>query len=340
MLIRHRKVFHLAALLDLPPVTIIGHLHALWHTVLEQQEDGDLSAWENRMIAQAAAYTGDADHFVTQLQTAKWLDDKVVHDWLDYTGRYLTNKYRRSNPRKLKSIFARHQTGSKPGLSPAKVRPKPDNLTNLTNLTEPDLTRPTKPTEPTIFPSAERLPLGAVTGVKEKILKKPKRLEGRTNDTWDAYAAAYQLRYGIEPIRNGSTNGMLAKFLTRIPLAEAPAVAAFYVTHNGQFYVTKRHPVNLLLADAEGLRTQWATGVKATSREAKNAEFQDNLVGQVDRVNRILEERTERRCKSSNGLPCEEAPIPGSSYCQSHKDFYAGIRARMATTDSVGEARR
>lgn len=310
-LMRHRKVFHLAALLNLPLVMIVGLLHALWHTVLEQQEDGDLSAWDNTMIAHAAAYTGDADLFVKSLQTAKWLDDKVVHDWLDYTGRYLTNKYRRSNPRKLKSIFARHQTGSKPGLSPAKVRPKPDNLTNLT---EPDLTRPTKPTEPTIFPSAERLPTGSVTGVA----------------VWERYAEAHRDRYGVFPVRNKMVNSVMKQLVEKLGEEEAPHVAAFYLTHNAQVYVTKRHPVKLLLLDAEGLRTQWATGVKATSREAKNAEFQDNLVGQVDRVNRILEERTERRCKSSNGLPCEEAPIPGSSYCQSHKDFYAGIGAKMA----------
>ncbi len=102
--------------------------------------------------------------------------------------------------------------------------------------------------------------------------------------THEAYREAYQGRYGVDPVRNQQTNSMLCRLVDKLGQDEAPQVARFYLTHNNPFYVAKRHPVNLLLADAEGLRTQWATGTKATTSEAKNAEFKDNVVSQADRI--------------------------------------------------------
>ena len=140
VLLRHRKVLQMASVLSLPPVVIMGHLHALWHAVLEQQEDGDLSAWPDDVIACAAAYTGDSTAFVRALQGQKLLDGKVVHDWLDYAGRYLTNKYRTANPNKLKAIYKLHQSVSKSDSSQTKVCLKSDN--------QPNLTRPDQPNQP------------------------------------------------------------------------------------------------------------------------------------------------------------------------------------------------
>ena len=137
VLLRHRKVLQLSASLNLPPVYIIGHLHALWHAVIEQQEDGDLTTWPDAMIATAAAYPGDASLFVHELQAQKLLDGKIIHDWLEYAGRYLTNKYRTSNPRKLKSILLKHKSVS----SQTKVRLK-SVFSQTTRPNQPDLTRP------------------------------------------------------------------------------------------------------------------------------------------------------------------------------------------------------
>lgn len=111
----------------------------------------------------------------------------------------------------------------------------------------------------------------------------------KSNAVWDSYSAAYQVRYGIEPVRNAKANAQLCQLIDRLGAEEAPHVSAFYVTHNKPFYVTHRHPVNLLLQDAEGLRTQWATGVKSTTREAQSAEQRDNVVSQVDRVRAQLQ---------------------------------------------------
>lgn len=81
-----------------------------------------------------------------------------------------------------------------------------------------------------------------------------------TSAVWDSYAAAYERRYGVQPVRNASVNGQLSQFVSRVPIEEAPAIAAFYVGHENQLYRNAQHPVNLLLRDAESLRTQWVTG--------------------------------------------------------------------------------
>lgn len=106
----------------------------------------------------------------------------------------------------------------------------------------------------------------------------------KTCGTWDAYASAYHARYGAAPVRNAKVNGTLSRLVDRLGTEEAPQVAAFYLTHNKPFYVSSRHSTDLLLRDAEGLRTEWATGVKATTGEVKNIERLDNVRAQVERV--------------------------------------------------------
>lgn len=109
---------------------------------------------------------------------------------------------------------------------------------------------------------------------------------------WEHYRLAYLNRYGAEPVRNAKVNGQIARLVERLGASESPLVAEFYVTHNSPLYVRSRHPVDLLLRDAEGLRTQWVTGCKATSAEARNAETGDSLREQVNRVEEMLRDGT------------------------------------------------
>lgn len=132
VLLRHRKIKELARALRLRPAYVMGHLHSLWHAALEQQEDGDLSSWSDELIAESSDFPGDAPQFVRLLQDTGWLDGKLIHDWLDYAGRYLTTKYKTSNPKRLKEIYKKHKLV----FSQTKVEPKSDNLT-LPNLTKP-----------------------------------------------------------------------------------------------------------------------------------------------------------------------------------------------------------
>ena len=99
-----------------------------------------------------------------------------------------------------------------------------------------------------------------------------------SSETWDAYAQAYELRYGVEPIRNARVNGQLAQFVGRIPAEEAPAVASYYVRHQNGLYVSAMHPTNLMLRDAEKLRTEWATNRQMTRTQGQQADkTQTNL---------------------------------------------------------------
>lgn len=110
----------------------------------------------------------------------------------------------------------------------------------------------------------------------------------KTTHTWEAYATAYRERYGAAPVRNAKVNGILSRFVERLGEEEAPQVATFYLTHNRPFYVSARHATDLLLRDAEGLRTEWVTGTKATTLEARSAEQRDSVNEQVKRVRAMM----------------------------------------------------
>ncbi len=89
----------------------------------------------------------------------------------------------------------------------------------------------------------------------DQVIEQPKSTE-----TWEAYADAFRRRYRTDPVRNRRTNAQLCQLVDRLGIAEAPAVAAFYVSLSLPFYVSRYHSVTLLLRDAETIRTQWATG--------------------------------------------------------------------------------
>lgn len=101
---------------------------------------------------------------------------------------------------------------------------------------------------------------------------------------WRAYKAAYQLRYKSPATWNAKVAGQVKHFVTRVPVIEAPEIAAFYLQHNGTRYVASGHSVGNLLLDAEKIRMEWLTGRKVTSQDARNAEASDSLKNQVERL--------------------------------------------------------
>jgi hypothetical protein len=89
---------------------------------------------------------------------------------------------------------------------------------------------------------------------------------------WQAYSDAFKQRHKTEPTRNARVNGQIAQFLHRVPMEDAPAIAAFFVSHSSAFYVGQLHPVGLLLKDAEKLRAEWMRGQAMTATQARREE--------------------------------------------------------------------
>lgn len=111
-------------------------------------------------------------------------------------------------------------------------------------------------------------PISLPASAGEEASSADTELQAACRATWKSYSDAYFNRYGVEPVRNAAVNTSIKSFVQKLPHSEAPHVAAFFVSHNDKFYVQKTHPVFLLLKDAEGLRTQWATGRAMTSTRA------------------------------------------------------------------------
>lgn len=153
VLIRHRKTINFGIYLAIKPVQVLGHLHCLWHNVLEQAEDGNISHWSDEFTASMASWEGDPKFFCKGLKGVGWQDeDGKIHDWLDYAGAFLIRKYSTSNRKKLKEIWKKYgrvygqrylkshklqkldKASSKRAVSEQKA--------TLPNLTKPNLTKP------------------------------------------------------------------------------------------------------------------------------------------------------------------------------------------------------
>src|SRR3990167_5559970 len=108
VLLRHRKLIQLALDLKIKEVVAMGYLHALWHAALEQQEDGNLEKWSDEFLATVSQVESNPKAYRESLERNNWLNNGLIHDWLDYAGRWLMNKYATSNPEKLKLIWSIH----------------------------------------------------------------------------------------------------------------------------------------------------------------------------------------------------------------------------------------
>jgi hypothetical protein len=89
---------------------------------------------------------------------------------------------------------------------------------------------------------------------------------------WESYENAYWDRYQTAPLRNAEVNSKIKQLASRLPGEDAPFVAEFYVRHNHRYYVDKKHPIGLLLADAQKVWTEWKAGKAETSSDANTVE--------------------------------------------------------------------
>jgi|ERR1041385_6463733 hypothetical protein len=155
-------------------------------------------------------------------------------------------------------------------------------------------------------PSPSRPVLSSTTETEEPKTKKLTTFsasadnKNRTGPVWAAYSYAYRERYHSDPTRNATVNGILAKFLDRIPRDEAAHVAAFYVRSDAAFYVRSGHAVSLLLRDAEKLRTEWFTGRRITETGARQLD-QHGERGAI--AERLLEKAAREEADSAKAEP-------------------------------------
>lgn len=108
------------------------------------------------------------------------------------------------------------------------------------------------------------------------VARKPAQPTTAGSVAWSGYADAYQLRYSEPPVRNKKANSLMKQLVERLGSDEAPLVAAFYVSHNSQFYVSRGHAVEHLVKDAEKLRTEWVTGRTMTTTIARQTDQADS----------------------------------------------------------------
>jgi hypothetical protein len=123
------------------------------------------------------------------------------------------------------------------------------------------------------------LPVGGASHpVEDLVMPRPPRKRkstGESTPVWEAYARAYELRYGTPPVRNATTNTALLNLIKRVGAQDAPDVARFYVEHNGAFYCQKGHAPQFMVADAEKLHTEWKTGRRITASASRMNERAD-----------------------------------------------------------------
>jgi hypothetical protein len=118
---------------------------------------------------------------------------------------------------------------------------------------------------------------------------KDTELQSACKSTWKAYSDAYFDRYGTEPVRNAKVNSQVKSFVQRLGFLESPSVASFFVGHNNAYYAGRMHSIDCLLADAEKLRTEWATGNAMTHTKAKQIDRKQNNLDAVGEAMKLLE---------------------------------------------------
>lgn len=115
------------------------------------------------------------------------------------------------------------------------------------------------------------------TGNERKGARAARKSKSEGVCLWDTYKAAYNAKYGVEPVRNAKVNGQLSQLAKRLGVTEGCQVIEFYLQHNDAWYVKSMHSTDSLIRDAEKLRTEMLLGVRVTTDRAKKAEFGQEL---------------------------------------------------------------
>ena len=131
---------------------------------------------------------------------------------------------------------------------------------------------------------AELLPAVADATPPPKPPRADTALQIACRATWEAYSSAYADRYGAAPVRAAKQSAQVKQIVQALGAEEAPPVAAWFVDHPAQWYVTKGHDIGLLLADLTKLRTEWATGRVVTTTAARQSDRRGAMASAVQNL--------------------------------------------------------
>jgi hypothetical protein len=229
--------------------------------------------WSSETVAEGFAELS-SNGFITRDPATKWVLITAFLKWNEV-----------ENPNQgLSAIKLADQVPASFCGKPALLKALHDSISRFKDKIRPDIWNPFETLCETVSKPGTGTGTGTGTGMsrppaeptadqkggKEK--ETETALQAACKATWIAYSKAYFDRYGTEPVRNAKVNANVKQFVQRIPYDEAPQVAAWFVSHPKAFYVTKLHEFGLLLADAESLRTEWATGRHVTATSARQSD--------------------------------------------------------------------
>lgn len=139
---------------------------------------------------------------------------------------------------------------------------------------EEDIASPESPISKPIDSEMENKPAKRrkrATPSKDTPSEEESNAKALARSTWESYYGAFKQRYGTDPIRDAKANSNITQLVKRLG-QESPQVIAFYVAQHTPFYVQKCHPLSLAVADAQALRTMWATNKTMASRKQTEAQ--------------------------------------------------------------------
>lgn len=97
------------------------------------------------------------------------------------------------------------------------------------------------------------------------------------------YVDYFRLKYGCDPVITGKTAGMLKNMLKSMSFEKASELIRAYFLTNDQFFIKKRHPVELLITNLNQIQVTMKTGVMVTSKTAKQVEEVDASLRAAER---------------------------------------------------------
>jgi len=113
----HPKTIELSGRLQVRKTYAVAHLSRLWTWCIRYAEDGCITNISPFILADAADWGGDPEHFLQALVDSKYVDKTpegvFIHDWDDYAGKLLEFR-KRDRERKRKPIGTRQHSDGNP----------------------------------------------------------------------------------------------------------------------------------------------------------------------------------------------------------------------------------